>query len=113
MTGPKLITGLAILMLAGWSLSWILQGTWIDASHHSALNSLAALKTYNVLGLFKIPWVNVDFFLTLPKLLTFDFSFFGGNYGYFRYLFYVWSIGAVWGIVGVVIGVMVNFFGRR
>jgi hypothetical protein len=114
MTSPKVITGMAFLLLVGLVLSYGLGGIWFGSTTASIFGSLKAYQTYEIFGIFKIPWVNVDFFTVgIPKLLSFNFAFFGGSYEFFRYLAYVFSIGVVWGIVGLAIGVIGNFWSKR
>jgi hypothetical protein len=87
-------------------------GVWFDSGTQTLMGSLNALKTYNILG-FHVPWVNIDFFtIGVPKLLSFDFAFFGGSFAAFKYAMYIFSIGIIWGIVAVVIGVIANIGGR-
>ncbi len=87
-------------------------GVWFDSSTQTIFGTLTAFKTYSVVG-FQIPWVNVEFFtIGIPKLLSFNFAFFGGSYGAFKYGLYVFSIGIIWGIVATLAGLVLNFFKR-
>ena len=88
-------------------------GVWFDNVWASRFNTLMALKTYNVLGFFKVPFVNVDFFTVgIPKLLSMQFAFFGGAAVYFQYLMYTISIGIIFGLVSIVIGIIYNFWSK-
>jgi hypothetical protein len=105
---------MAFLLLVGLVLSYGLSGVWFGSGTGSIMGGLKAYETYTVLGIFTIPWVNIDFFTVgIPKLLSFNFAFFGGSYEWIKYLFYVFSIGVIWGIVGLAIGVIGNFWSRR
>ncbi len=113
MTSPKVITGMAFLLLVGMVLSYGLGGIWFGSDTASIFGSLKAYQSYTIFGI-TVPWVNLDFFTVgLPKLLSFNFAFFGGGYEFFRYFLYVFSIGVIWGIVGLVIGVIGNLWSRR
>jgi len=113
MTTPKAITFLGGIFFIGLLLSWMLNGMWFNTATRAILGSLTAIKVYDIWGMFKIPWVNMDFFtIGLPKLLSFDFAFFGGTYGAIQYLLYIIAMGIVWGIVVVVIGVIYSFWSR-
>ncbi len=113
MTTPKAISFVAFLLIAGLSLSFIMGGVWFNNVWQARMNTLMALKTYNVLGFFKVPFVNIDFFTVgIPRLLSFDFAFFGGSTVYFQYILYAVSIGIIWGFVSVVIGIIYNFWSK-
>lgn len=101
-------------MLIGYALSYIAQGAWFGASDQRLWASLTVLKTYDFLGMFKLPWVNWDFFTVgLPSLFTFNFSFFGGDMAFFKYGMYVLSVGIIWGMVVVFVGFIVGFITKR
>jgi hypothetical protein len=113
MTSPKMISFAAGVFLIGITLSYIMGGAWFGTDSQSIFGSLTAFKDYNILG-FHMPWINVDYFTVgIPKLLQFNFAFFGGSYNYFKYMMYVFSIGIIWGIVVTFIGLILNFFGSR
>ena len=113
MTSPKMISGMVFLLLIGLILSYGLGGIWFNASTSQIFGSLKAYQTYTIFGI-TVPWVNLDFFTVgLPKLFSFDLAFFGSGYEFFRYFLYVFSIGVIWGIVGLVIGVIGNLWSRR
>jgi len=114
MTGPKYIAFLALLFLGGLTLTFIMGGVWFGSEEQTVFGTLTAIKVYPVFGLFKVPWVNWDFFtIGLPRLFQFNFSFFGGSFEYARYALYTLSIGLLWGIIVVVFGVIQGIFSRR
>jgi len=113
MTSPKMISFAAGVFLIGITLSFIMGGVWFDSATKSIFGTLTVFKDYNILG-FHMPWINLEYFTVgIPKLLQFDFAFFGGSYNYFKYVLYVFSIGIIWGIVVTFISIILNFFGSR
>ena len=73
MTTPKLIMFCAFMFIVGLFVSHIYAGTYYGATDTAVLNSLTVIRTYNVLGLFTIPWLNADFFIIgLPALVSWD-----------------------------------------
>jgi hypothetical protein len=113
MASPKAISFVAGILLLGTVLSFIMGGVWFDANTKSIFGSLTMFKDYNILG-FHMPWINYQYFTVgIPKLFQFNFAFFGGSAGFFKYLLYVFSIGIIWGIVVTFIGYILNFFGSR
>lgn len=112
MTSPKAISFAVGVLLVGVVLSFVMGGVWFDDGTKTVFDSLRVLKSYQILG-FSVPWINVEFFTVgLPKLFSFDFAFFGGQAGFFKYVMYIFSIGMIWGIVAVVIGIIANFRSR-
>lgn len=107
MTTPKLIMFCAFVFIIGTLTSHLIAGAFFNSDDVSYLNSLMVIRTYNVLGLFTIPWLNPDFFLIgLPKLIAWDYGFFGGDFVLIKYFMYVISIGVVWGLFPIVVGII-------
>jgi len=113
MTTPKLIMACALIMTVGIITSRIIDGAFITAYDARIFDSLTVIRSYNVMGLFSIPWLNPDFFTVgIPKLVAWDFSFFGGELEIFKYLFYVVSTGVCWGFFVVTISFLQGFVRR-
>ena len=107
MTTPKLIMFCAFCFIIGLITSHIMAGTYLNATDSATMNALTVIRTYNVLGLFTIPWLNADFFLVgIPRLIMWDFGFFGGEAEILKYFFYVITIGVIWGIFPIVAGIL-------
>ena len=112
MTSPKAISFAVGVLLIGTLLSFVMGGVWFDTATKTVFDSLRVIKSYEILG-FNVPWVNIDFFTVgIPKLFSFDFVFFGGQASFFKYVMYVISIGMIWGMVAVVIGIIANLRSR-
>lgn len=107
MTTPKLIMFCAFMLIVGLLVSHVMEGTFFGTRERALMNTLTVIKTQSVFGMFSIPWLNLDFFTVgLPRLINWDFGFFGGEAETIKYFFYVVSIGLVWGIFPVVVGVL-------
>jgi len=96
-------------------------GTWISltfasgafgASELANVNSLAAFKAANILGLWTVQVPNIDLITTgIAALVKMDFAFFVGGMGMIKFLL-IMTIGAatVWGIFTVIIYVISGLF---
>jgi len=109
-SSPKLIMFLAFMFLVGIVVSFTMSGSWFGESGDNTtavLNSLTVIRSYNVMGLFSVPWLNPDFFTVgIPKVVNWDMGFFGGESQIIQYFFYVITIGFIFGILPIVIGVL-------
>jgi hypothetical protein len=112
---PFSFIGFASFLFVGFTLiNRILEGAMIASSEMELLNQLTVFRSVEVLGLFSIPVPNLSFFTTaIPKLFTWDYSFFGGNSGIIQYLFYSITAAASFGLFIVIVGTLINYFGRR
>ena len=114
MTTPKLLMACGLVLVVGILTSRIIDGAYFSASDAALFDTLTVIRSYNVFGLFNIPWLNPDFFIVgLPKLVAWDYSFFGGEYEIFKYLFYVVSIGVAWGFFVATVGILSQFLRVR
>lgn len=96
----------AWLVIGGMFISQIIQGAYFGQSDIDTANSLMAFRTYDLFGLIPIPLLNINFFTVgLKSLVTWNFAFFdGAGYDMTKYVFYVISIGIVWGIAATFAG---------
>lgn len=90
----------AWLIIGGVIITQIMQGAYFGASDAAVMNSLMIMKTYNLFGLIPIPLLNINFFTTgLVAISTWNFAFFqDAGYDMFKYLFYIVTVGIVWGV---------------
>ena len=110
---PKLIMFVGFLFVGLTLLSRLMEGAYFTAEDVITLNSLTVYRTWEVFGLFSLPTLNLDFFVVgLPKLIMWDYGFFGGGYEIFKYLLYTISMGVVWGVFIVIIVVLSRFWTR-
>lgn len=114
MTTAKLIMFMFFGFIGCTLISRILEGAWFSATDVAIMNDLAVFRDIQILGLFSIPALNLSFFTEgLPHMLMWDYPFFGGTYELGRYILYTLSIGVVWGILVVFVGVLSQRFGTR
>jgi ABC-type Fe3+ transport system permease subunit len=78
------------------------------------MNTLTITHSQSIFGLFSIPVLNTDFFFTgIPRLVKWDYSFFGGNAALFQYFLYSLTFALAFALFIIIIGVVSNFFARR
>ncbi len=113
MTTTKLIMFMVFAFIGATFISRILEGAYFASTDIEILNQLTVFRDVEILGLFSIPTLNLSFFTQgLPHLLMWDYPFFTGTWAFFRYFLYVLSVGVVWGILIVFVGVLSQRFGR-
>ena len=97
------------------TLNRILEGQFITASDVSVMNTLTITHDQTIFGLFTVPVLNTDFFFVgLPRLVKWDYSFFGGNASIFQYLLYSMTFALTFVIFIIIVGMVGQFFaGRR
>ena len=90
------------------------QGAFITASDVGILNTLTLTRDFQVAGWFSIPVPNTDFFFEgIPRLVKFDFSFFGGNAALFQYFLYSLTFALAFLCFMLVVGLIAQWFTRR
>lgn len=110
----QLIGFLAMLFIGFTLLNRILEGAFIAAADIDIINNLTITRDQEIFGFFTIPVPNTDFFFEgLPKLLTWDYSFFGGNAEILLYLFYSITAAVTFMLFATIIGVAGQFLSRR
>ena len=92
----------------------IIEGDMIAADEIAIMNTLTITHNQSVFGLFSIPVINTDFFLVgIPRLVKWDYSFFGGNAALFQYFLYSLTFALTFALFVIIIGVVSNYFSRR
>jgi hypothetical protein len=103
------------------SMSWIgltainriLEGQFITAAETAYMNTLMFTQEFNLFGMFNIPVMNFQFFTEgIPRMVKWDYSFFGGNAQMFQYLLYSITAVVSFIIFMVIIGLLYNYFNR-
>lgn len=95
-------------------LNRILEGLFITASDVSIMNTLTITHDQTIFGLFSVPVLNTDFFfIGIPRLVKWDYSFFGGNAAIFQYFLYSLTFALTFMLFIVIIGMVSQYFGRR
>ena len=95
-------------------LNRIIEGVFIAADEVSILNTMTITHDQTIFGLFSVPVINTDFFFTgIPRLVKWDYSFFGGNAAIFQYLLYSITAALTFALFIIIIGMVSQYFGRR
>lgn len=110
---PKLLFIVFAGFVGGTWFSRLMEGAWLNAGDVAIMNSLTVIRSQDVLGLFSIPWINIDFFtIGIPKLIQWDYPFFGGTAAIVQYMLYALSLIVVWTFLVVFAGVIYSFIKR-
>ncbi len=98
---PQHMAFLGLLLFVGTILSLLLMGSWFGASDVTAINSLSVFTDANFFGYFSIPVPNLSFVsVGLVKLVSFDYSFFGGTSAMIKWaIIYILGPATLWGIL--------------
>lgn len=110
----KFIGFLSTLFVGFTVLNRVLEGKFIESSDVSILNTMTISHSQSIYGLFSVPVLNTEFFFTgIPRLVKWDYSFFGGNAAIFEYMLYAITAAVSFGLLLVVIGLIGQYFSRR
>lgn len=105
---------LAFAFVGMTALNRIIGGAFIAASEVTILNTLTITHSEKIFGTFSIPVLNLDFFLIgIPRLVKWDYSFFGGQAAFIQYLLYSLTFALAFTLFVIIIGMVSNFFARR
>jgi hypothetical protein len=109
----KLIGFLAFSFAGMTVINRWMNGQWITAADNAVMNNLTITHSMNVFGLFSVPVPNVSFFLTgLPRLVKWDYSFFGGNAEIIQFMLYALTVMVAFVLFTLIIGLLYQFFSR-
>ena len=112
--GVNLIGFLAFCFVGMTLLNRILEGLFITTSDVAIINTLTLTRSQEVFGLFTMPVINTDFFFVgIPRLVKWDYSFFGGNAAIFQYLLYTLTFALTFLLFALLVGLVSQFFARR
>ena len=110
----QLIGFLAMCFVGMTTLNRILEGAFITSSDVGIINTLTLTHNQSIFGLFNVPVINTDFFFVgIPRLVKWDYSFFGGNAALFQYFLYSMTFALSFLIFMVIIGLVAQYFARR
>ena len=110
----QLIGFLAFCFVGMTALNRVLEGAFITASDVGVINTLTITHNQNIFGLFNVPVLNTDFFFTgIPRLVKWDYSFFGGNAALFQYFLYSLTFALSFLVFIIIIGLVAQYFARR
>ena len=110
----NMIGFLAMCFVGMTILNRVLEGAFIAASDVAILNTLTITHDQTIFGLFSVPVLNTDFFFTgIPRLVKWDYSFFGGNAAIFQYMLYSLTFALSFILFIAIVGMVSQYFGRR
>lgn len=94
-------------------LNRVLEGAFIAAADVAIINNLTITRDQTIFGFFTIPVPNTEFFFEgLPRLLAWDYSFFGGNAQILLYCFYSITAAVTFMIFATIIGIAGQFLSK-
>lgn len=112
--GFHLIGFLAFLFVGMTLLNRIAEGAFIAAADVTVINTLTITRDQTIFGLFTVPVINTNFFfIGLPRLVKWDYSYFGGNAAIFQYLLYSLTFALTFLLFTIIIGLVAQWFTRR
>ena len=110
----RLVGFLAFLFVGMTWLNRMLEGAMIEASEIAIINTLTITHEQTIFGLFTVTVLNTDFFFTgIPRLVKWDYSFFGGNAAIFQYFLYSITFALTFALFILIAGMVFQFFARR
>ena len=106
--------GLLVWCFVGMTLlNRILEGVLIADADVAIINTLTISHDVKV-GWFDVPVLNTDFFFVgIPRLIKWDYSFFGGNAAIFQYFFYSLTFALSFMLFILLVGLVGQYFLRR
>jgi len=95
-------------------LNRVAEGAFIAAADVTIINTLTITRDQSIFGLFNVPVLNLDFFfIGIPRLVKWDYSFFGGNAAIFQYFLYSITFALTFLLFTIIIGMVSQMFARR
>lgn len=112
--GFKFIGFLAMVFVGMTILNRIAEGAFIRVADVAVMNTLTITRDQTIFGLFSVPVLNTDFFFVgIPRLVKWDYSFFGGNAAIFQFLLYSMTFALTFMLFVIIIGLVSQYFSRR
>jgi len=110
----NMIGFLAFCFVGMTMLNRMLEGLLISSSEVAIMNTLTITHDQTIYGLFSVPVINTDFFFVgIPRLVKWDYSFFGGNAAIWQYFLYSFTFALTFMLFIIIIGMVSQYFGRR
>ena len=89
-------------------------GEFLKTADVAIMNTLTIMRDQSIFGLFNMPVINTDFFFVgIPRLVKWDYSFFGGNAAIFQYFLYSTTFALTFMLFVIIVGVVSQRFARR
>ena len=91
----------------------IAEGLFVAEAELETVNQFLVFDQVSILNAFKLPVPNFSFITEgLPRLVAWDYSFFGGNAAIFTYFLYSISAALAFLLFTIMIGFLFQFFAR-
>lgn len=107
-------------MLGFWFINFtiinrVLEGSFISVtSEMTVVNNMTIVRLMNLMGFIPVPILNLDFLTAgVPRLMKFDYSFFGGYGGFIQYSLYAISFAMAFILFITIIGGLISSFLNR
>ncbi len=114
MGGFKFIGFLSMVFVGLTMLNRIAEGFFVAAADIAVVNTLTIMRDQTINGLFTVPVINTDFFFVgIPRLVKWDYAFFGGNAAIFQYFLYSMTFALSFMLFIVIIGLVSQYFSRK
>lgn len=114
MGGARFIGFLSMVFVGMTILNRLAEGAFIRAADVAVINTLTIARDQTIFGLFSVPVINTDFFFVgIPRLVKWDYAFFGGNAAIFQFMLYSMTFALTFMLFVVIIGMVSFFFSRR
>ena len=108
-----LIGFLMFIFIGMTMINRVLEGAFTNMAEMNILNAVLVFREISVFGLFTIPVPNMGFITQgLPRLVQWDYSFFGGNAAIIQYFLYSLTAALAFLLFTLIIGLLYQYFGR-
>lgn len=108
-----LIGVLAFCFIGFTLINRAIGGAFIASAEIATLNKVSIWRDQTVGGLFPVPVLNLSYFTEgIPRLVKWDYSFFGGNAAIFQYFLYTLTAVVAFVLLTMVIGLAGQFINR-
>jgi len=110
--GFQFVGFLAFCFVGMTMFNRILEGAFITASDVSIMNTLTLTRDVKI-AWFTLPVLNTDFFFVgIPRLVKWDYSFFGGSAAIFQYFLYSLTFALCFLLFTIIVGIIFQYFRR-
>ena len=114
MGGFKFIGFLSMVFVGLTMLNRVAAGAFVAAADITIVNTLTITREQTIWGLFTVPVINTDFFFVgIPRLVKWDYAFFGGNAAIFQYFLYSMTFALTFMLFALIVGLVSQYFSRR
>jgi len=111
MMGPKLMMFFIFCFVVLTPISLMLEGDWLGSTEQTLQEQLTGMHVEQM-SWFSLPVVGGLFWHGIPKLLTWDYSFWIGGLQMVRWILaLVFSGGFIWAIIQLIYPLLANLFG--